>query len=175
MANGRGLGGGDCYYIDKPSKQDYRKYLFTMSDNELSTTLSEWSAAFMRRSMHDFLHFARQSGLSMVQMNVLTHIYYRGECEITALLDILEVSKAAAGQLVERMEQQGLVERKPDPRDHRARLVSLTEKGRELVHLSIAARQNWMNELVAGVSPEKRAAIIAVLQALTRAAENLEK
>jgi DNA-binding MarR family transcriptional regulator len=146
-----------------------------MSDTQLSDTISEWSAAFMRRSMHDFLHFARQSGLSMVQMNVLTHIYYRGECDITTLLEILEVSKAAAGQLVERMEQQGLVERTPDPHDRRARLVSLTEKGRELVRQSIAARRSWMNELVAGVSPKNRAEIIAALQILTQAAESLEQ
>jgi len=161
--------------IDRAIEQDYSKCMFTMSDDKLSTTLSEWSAAFMRRSMHDFLHFARQSGLSMVQMNVLTHIYYRGECEITALLDILEVSKAAAGQLVERMEQQGLVERTPDPHDRRARLVSLTEKGCEIVRQSITARQTWMNELVESATPEQQTAIIAVLQTLTRAAEKLEK
>ena len=146
-----------------------------MLDNHLASTLAEWSAAFMRRSMHDFLHFARQSGLSMVQMNVITHLYYRGECEITALLDILEVSKPAAGQLVERMEQQELVERRPDPCDRRVRLVSLTEKGRALVLESLAARQNWMNELVAGIPPDQHAAVIAVLHSLTRAAEQLER
>jgi DNA-binding MarR family transcriptional regulator len=73
------------------------------------------------------------------------------------------------------MEQQSLVERTPDPHDRRARLVSLTEKGRELVRQSIAARQSWMNELVESATPEQQAAIIAVLQALTRAAEKLEK
>ena len=145
-----------------------------MSDSELTSTLMEWSAAFVRRSMHDFLHFARQSGLSMVQMNVLTHIYYRGTCEITALLSTLEVSKAAAGQLVERMEQQGLVERTPDPRDRRARLVSLTPKGRELVGDSIAARQEWMNDVILKVPEEQRASIVESLRALTRAAEDLD-
>jgi DNA-binding MarR family transcriptional regulator len=145
-----------------------------MPENDLTLTLQEWSAVFMRRSMHDFLRFARKSGLSMVQMNVLTHIYYGGECDISALLETLEVSKAAAGQLVERMEQQGLVERRPDPQDRRARLVSLTEKGGELVIASIAARQSWMNEVMAKVPEAQRAVITASLQTLTRAAESLE-
>ena len=146
-----------------------------MSNPTLSDTLLEWSAVFMRRSMHDFLHFARRSGLSMVQMNVLTYIYYHGECDITTLLDVLEVSKAAAGQLAERMQQQGLVVRSPDPRDRRSRLVSLTEKGRELVRESIAARQNWMNDLVESVPSDQQAAIVAVLTSLTRAALQLEE
>jgi DNA-binding MarR family transcriptional regulator len=145
-----------------------------MPENDLTATLQAWSAAFLRRSMHDFLHFARKSGLSMVQMNVLTHIYYRGECEITALLETLEVSKAAAGQLVERMEQQGLVQRRPDPQDRRARLVSLTEKGSELILASIAARQEWMKDVMARVPEEQRAVIAESLRLLTRAAENLE-
>jgi DNA-binding MarR family transcriptional regulator len=145
-----------------------------MSDPELTQTLLDWSAAFMRRSMHDFLHFARREGLSMVQMNVLTRIYYHGACEITALLEILEVSKAAAGQLVERMEQQGLVERQPDPQDRRARRVSLTPKGSALVEASIAARQAWMADLMENIPAEERPAVARALRILTASAERLE-
>jgi DNA-binding MarR family transcriptional regulator len=148
--------------------------MFTMSDPELTQTLLDWSAAFMRRSMHDFLRFTRQEGLSMVQMNVLMRIYYHGACDITALLDTLQVSKAAAGQLVERMEQQGLVERRPDPQDHRARRVSLTEKGKALVEASIAARQAWMADLLANIPVQERAGVASVLRVLTAAAESLE-
>lgn len=160
--------------IDTAPKQVYSKCEFTMPENDLTSILQEWSAVFMRRSMHDFLRFARKSGLSMVQMNVLTHIYYGGECDITALLETLEVSKAAAGQLVERMEQQGLVERRPDPQDRRARIVSLTAKGSQLVLASIDARQSWMNEVMAKVPEAQREVIAVSLRALTRAAETLE-
>jgi DNA-binding MarR family transcriptional regulator len=146
-----------------------------MTENNLTSTLQEWSAVFMRRSMHDFLRFARKSGLSMVQLNVLTHVYYGGECEITKLLETLEVTKAAAGQLVERMEQQGLVLRRRDPHDHRARLVSLTDKGRELVLASIASRQDWMNELMEIVPDGQREVIIDSLRALTQAAQTLNR
>ena len=122
-----------------------------MSDPELKQTLLDWSAAFMRRSMADFMRFTRQEGLSMVQMNVLMRIYYHGDCDITTLLDTLQVSKAAAGQLVERMELQGLVERRANPRDRRARSLSLTARGRALVEESIAARQEWMADLIARI------------------------
>ena len=116
----------------------------------LHDVLLDWTAVYMRRSMHDFLRFVRRSGLSTTQMNVLMHIYYHGDCEIRGLLALLEVSKAAAGQLVERMELQGLVERTPAPHDRRARMVSLTPRGRELVEASIAARQAWLDRLGPG-------------------------
>jgi DNA-binding MarR family transcriptional regulator len=145
-----------------------------MSDPELTQILLDWSAAFMRRSMHDFLRFARREGHSMVQMNVLTRIYYHGDCEITALVDTLQVSKAAAGQLVERMGQQGLVERRPDPQDRRARRVSLTGKGKALVEASIAARQAWMADLLAEIPAQELPAVANALRTLTAAAENLE-
>jgi DNA-binding MarR family transcriptional regulator len=145
-----------------------------MSEPDLTQTLLDWSAAFMRRSVHDFLRFTRSEGLSMVQMNVLLRIYYHGACEITALIDTLQVSKAAAGQLVERMELQGLVVRGPDPTDRRARRVSLTAKGSELVAASIAARQAWMADLLSRLSPEERPAVAHALRVLTQAALALE-
>jgi DNA-binding MarR family transcriptional regulator len=145
-----------------------------MADPELTHILLAWSAAFMRRSMHDFLRFARREVLSMVQMNVLLRIYYHGACDISALIDILQVTKAAAGQLVERMEQQGLVLREPDPRDRRAWRVSLSEKGRALVEAGVAARQAWMNDLFEHIPPHERPAVIHALQILTTAAETME-
>jgi DNA-binding MarR family transcriptional regulator len=145
-----------------------------MSDPQLTQTLLDWSAAFVRRSMHDFLRFTRREGLSMVQMNVLMYLHYHGSCEITGLLDTLEVSKSAAGQLVERMGQQGLVERRTDPDDRRARRVSLTGKGRELVEASIAARQAWMADLLEHLPEEERPAIARALGILAEAARRLE-
>ena len=145
-----------------------------MSDPDLTQTLLDWSAAFMQRSMRDFLRFTRQEGLSMVQMNVLMRIYYHGACEISALLETLQVSKAAAGQLVQRMQQQGLVERRADPRDRRARRVSLTARGRELVEASIADRQAWMAALLAEIPPGERPDVARALRILTAAAQNLE-
>ena len=147
-----------------------------MNDStSLHEVLSAWTVVYMRRSMHDFLRFARRSGLSLAQMNVLMRLYYHGACEIRGLLALLEVSKAAAGQLVERMEQQGLVERTPAPHDRRARLVSLTARGRELVDATIAARQAWLKSLVESLPVESRDEIARTLAQLTTQAEQIDR
>src|SRR3954451_18979167 len=50
-------------------------------------------------------------------------------CTISELAARLEITKQGAAQIVDDMERRGLVARRPDPHDRRARLVSLTEEG----------------------------------------------
>ncbi|MGY4644287.1 MarR family winged helix-turn-helix transcriptional regulator [Cellulomonas sp. URHB0016] len=52
----------------------------------------------------------------------------------------LGVTKQAAAQLLDGLERAGLVERRADPRDHRARLAVLTAAGRDVVR---AAGDVW--------------------------------
>ena len=57
------------------------------------------------------------------------HIALEGT-RLTALADALGVSKQAVGQLVDELEHMGVVARRPDPADGRARLVVWTARGR---------------------------------------------
>jgi DNA-binding MarR family transcriptional regulator len=47
------------------------------------------------------------------------------------------VSKQTVGSIVDQLEGSGYVRRVPDPTDARARLVTMTDKGRELVEISL--------------------------------------
>ena len=49
---------------------------------------------------------------------------------LTALAELLSVTKQAAGQVVDEMVELGFVDRRPDPRDRRAKLLALTRRGR---------------------------------------------
>lgn len=111
----------------------------------------------------------------MPQISVLTRLYHRGPCEINQLGELLHTTKAGAGQLVERMEQQELVQRHVSATDRRVRVISLTDKGRQTVEASIAARENWMKDLLAQVPDEGRENVAEVLQTLTQIALRLEK
>src|SRR5947208_10525813 len=53
------------------------------------------------------------------------------------LAERLEISKQGAGQIVEDMERRDYLERRPDPRDGRGRLLHLSEHGRAVL---VAAR-----------------------------------
>lgn len=82
-----------------------------MPEINLTQVIIDWSAMFMRLSMHDFVRYTHTTGLSLAQMNVLTHLYYKGPSEVMAFTDFMQVSPAGASQMVARMEEQGLVQR----------------------------------------------------------------
>ena len=145
-----------------------------MADSEFTQSLLDWSAVSVRLSMHDFNRYARGSGLSLAQMSVLVHLYYRGPREVMGFADLMQVSPAGASQMVERLVQQGLVRRVESPGDRRVRLVHLTEAGRRMVETSIAARQKWVEELTASLTDEQMALIGAALRILTERAAALE-
>lgn len=82
------------------------------------------------------------------------------------LADAAQVSKQTLGSIVDQLEQAGYVERTPDPTDARARLVTMTTKGRELVELSApvvrAVEASWEAHLGKARSRQLRQALIAL-------------
>jgi DNA-binding MarR family transcriptional regulator len=144
------------------------------SHNQFTDALRSWAEVFMHRSMRDFARFMHVSGLSMPQINTLMRLYYQQTCGVSDIGRDLGISSAAASQMIERMVQQGLLERTECPGDRRVREISLTVKGRELVERAIEARHQWLHELPAQLTREQQAAIVAGLASLTEAARHLE-
>jgi len=137
------------------------------SDEEVAKILLDWSSIYMRRSMHDFMQYTRTAGISMAQINVLMWLYYHKSSEVMRLEEVMQVSRPAASQMVERMVQQGLVCRTESSTDRRARLVTLSERGKEIVEEAINARSKWISELVETFSPEQKISAAKVLKMLS--------
>lgn len=145
-----------------------------MESAQLTAILLEWSTTFIRMSLHDFSRFMRNAGLSLPQMTILLHLHYQGPSEVTQICGMMQVTPAGASQMIERMAQQGVVRREEKPGDRRVRLVTLTEKGREVVLESISARQAWIEKLVAELSPAQAEQMGDALLTLTQVAGKLE-
>jgi DNA-binding MarR family transcriptional regulator len=67
----------------------------------------------------------------------------------------MDVGKAAASQLVERLVQQGLVERVEDENDRRAKKIRLQPKSLRLIEKGLAVQRQQMGELMSQLSPEQ--------------------
>src|SRR5262245_26297396 len=71
---------------------------------------------------------ARALGLSRSQWQVLAHLSRHQGINQSGLAEILEIENITLGRLIDRMEEAGWVERRPDPNDRRARRLYMTEK-----------------------------------------------
>jgi DNA-binding MarR family transcriptional regulator len=139
-------------------------------EQQLGEVVREWSEVFMHRSMRDFKRFMDETGLSFSQIGVLMRLLHGKGEGVSDMGDELGVTNAAASQAVERLVQLGLVARIEDPVDRRAKQLSLTPKGREIIERGIQVRSRWVGELTNTLTPQQQEMIISSLKLLTEAA-----
>jgi DNA-binding MarR family transcriptional regulator len=109
--------------------------------------------------------------LSFTTLSVLHTLARRSPLRLGELTATEQVTQSAITQMVTRLENDGLVERRPDPRDGRAVLVHITPAGAEVVAARHADRVARLAPILQRLSAEERSAIAAALPALRRVAE----
>ncbi|WP_308117624.1 MarR family winged helix-turn-helix transcriptional regulator [Streptomyces anatolicus] len=87
---------------------------------------------------------------------------------LTELIASEQLSQPGLTQLVKRLERDGLVERGRDPRDGRAVLVRITQKGRNIGESCRGERAEQLAPLIALLTPAERRALARALPALRR-------
>lgn len=142
---------------------------------QITRSLREWMDVFMHRSMRGWNHFVKTTGLSMPQFSILMQLHYKGSCGMSEISERFSVTAAAASQLVEKLVQSELIERTEDPNDRRAKKLSLSKRGAQLVERGIEERHRWMDDLAVNISAEESGVVIEALDILIRAASHLEE
>jgi DNA-binding MarR family transcriptional regulator len=82
---------------------------------------------------------------------------------MSALSEALMVSNGNVTGIVERLVEQGLVERAPVAGDRRATLVRLTGRGRETFAEMAARHRDWVSDALGGLNVQDAAAVIGLL------------
>ncbi len=77
------------------------------------------------------------------------------ETQLAEIIQGLQVSKQAAGQLVDTLVLRGYLERQVDPEDRRRLTVTLTDRGRAAAEVQSAVRDGIDTEVIARVGEEK--------------------
>jgi DNA-binding MarR family transcriptional regulator len=141
---------------------------------QLNRAIRSWMDVFMHRSMRGWGRFAKSTGLSMPQFGLLMQMHHKGACGMSEVSERFDITPAAASQLVDKLVQNGFVQRVEDPNDRRAKLLSLTDKGRNLIQQGIEERYLWVEELAGKLTAEERAQVSEALNLMTHAAQELE-
>ena len=93
------------------------------------TGLAEALVDLAHHVLHLFADAGRSNKLSQQQVELVCAIIVRGDVGMSELGNVLHVEKSNLSNLVDRLEQRGLVVRTRDPRDRRATRVALTDEG----------------------------------------------
>jgi DNA-binding MarR family transcriptional regulator len=83
-----------------------------------------------------------------------------------ALMDILQLTNGTISVRIDRLVQEGLVERLPDPHDQRGVLVRLTEKGLTMFDEVAPVHLAEEDRLLSALNPEQREQLASLLRIL---------
>ena len=141
---------------------------------QFSQAIRSWMDVFMHRSLRGWGLFAKSTGLSMPQFSVLMQLHHKGVCGVSDISERFDITNAAASQLVDKLVQSSLIQREEDPQDRRAKLLNLTDKGKNLIQQGIEERYRWVDQLAERLTVEERVQVSEALNNMTRAAQELE-
>jgi len=151
-----------AYERSQPRYTDHEELLYML--HELSRIIS--------------VHFDRamaQHHLTHSQWWALMHIFQHEGATQSELAGIMQLGRASAGGVIERLEAKGWVERRPDPEDNRVRRVYLRDAAVPIFLLMNEEGQRVFKTWMEGIDRTSEAGLIAGLRRIKVNAESAQR
>lgn len=134
-----------------------------MAVTELSLAIGQ----LLRRLRAD----TNPDGLTWSQTMVLARLDKAGPMTTADLARAEGVKPQSMGATLAELENEGLVSRQPHPTDGRQILFALTEAGIQARHRRSAAKQKWLLEAMARLTPSERETLMSAVVLIKRLGE----
>jgi MarR family transcriptional regulator for hemolysin len=105
-------------------------------------------------------------GVTRAQWMVLARLARRPGCSQTELADMMEMERATAGRLVDRLEENGLVRREPDPTDRRVRRVFPTDLATGQQAQMRAVADAIVDDALSDLNAEQRETLMTLMESV---------
>jgi DNA-binding MarR family transcriptional regulator len=135
-----------------------------MSDALEDERLAGALVALSHHVVHMFTEIGRTVRLSQQQVRLLCAINACGNVGMSELGRQTQLEKSNLSNLVDRLEQRGLVLRTRDPGDRRVTYVTLTEEGNDLAVRAYAEVVARVNKMAGTLPPAERAQFAAAVE-----------
>lgn len=133
-------------------------------DRSFGFLLNDVSRLFGRR----FDYNGRRLGLTRAQCRTIGYLARNEGINQAGLADLLEIRPMTLVRQIDRMEEDGWIERRHDPADRRARRLFLTEKGHNVLTRIWDVATETRDEVLAPLSPNDADQLIDLLQRVQR-------
>ena len=134
-----------------------------------SVRLVDEFAAFGPAYMRWVKSRLQEGGVSFARMRLLSALHCTGPQIMSSLSGELGVTPRNVTALVDALEDEGLVRRRPHPTDRRANVIEMTERGRETTESMYDEHRVAVSGLFAGLSEDEQRELIRLLGALREA------
>lgn len=112
------------------------------------------------------LRHIRSLGLGLSDFAVLEVLLHKGPTPVNEIGGRIGLTSASITAAVDRLERKGLVERRNDPTDRRARVVHLTAAGTKLIEGAFADHESAIEHATSGLTAAERAQASELLKKL---------
>ncbi|MCI4065728.1 MarR family transcriptional regulator [Micromonospora sp. R77] len=133
-------------------------------DDEESLAEVFWAVA--RRLRHQSRRTLEPWEINPGHARALAVLMRHGALRLSTLADHLHIAPRSTTEVVDGLQERGLVERRPDPDDRRATLVALTAEGTRVGAAIRAARDAEAARFFGDLSPADRADLARILRTL---------
>jgi len=139
---------------------------------ELETLVSTYARVYLRL-MRLMDRRMTEQGASFARTRLLLLLERNGARRSIEIADIFGQSPRTVTEAVDALEREGLVRRDPDPKDRRAKLVSITAEGRAAAAKTEPLRQQLIAQVFGGLSKAERHDLRALLDHIWGALDEL--
>jgi DNA-binding MarR family transcriptional regulator len=131
-------------------------------------TLSEAFWAVARQLRHRSRETLAPWDIAPSHSRALGALMHHGVMRLSELSDHLHIAARSTTEVVDALQDRGLVERRPDPHDRRATLVTLTEDGTRVGEAIRSARDADAEDFFSVLSETDRTHLTRILRKLRR-------
>lgn len=128
-----------------------------------------WLGMFTQVSIEQFIRFMKQGGLTVPQLCALMNLFHEGDRTVGDIAAFLEVTAAAASQVIDRLVDRGLVGRTEAADDRRYKRLTLTAAGRTLIAEAREQQAQHVRAALAALPDEQRVVVGQAFQYLAAA------
>lgn len=118
--------------------------------------------------------FMKPLGVTRSQWWIVANLSRHDGIVQSELANVLDVGKASLGMVLDRLEESGLISRRPHPIDRRAKCVFLTKKAQQLVGKMLIVERSYDDIILKQLTSDDRQELLRLLEMIKRSLRGIE-
>lgn len=108
----------------------------------------------------------KKSGLTISQFGVLEALYNKGDLRICEIIEKILTTSGNITVVIKNLEKEGFIKKNPDPLDKRSTIISITDKGKNIVEEILPKHINNINNIFSVLTDEEKILLKSMLKSL---------